>query len=133
MVLPDCFLWDSGRNYKDLNRGPAPGRAGPCRKLLTRLHLSYRLLDQPVVILFCQVALHALGSDETGQVGRPPPDLLQRPAGFELDLAFRSLDDRVRFGARLLLHLLAQAFRVSAAAGDDGLGLDARVADDLLG
>src|SRR5262245_39457518 len=101
------------------------------RSVASSFHLRKGFVDQTFVVFLGQVSLNQLRRDHDRQIDGFTADLLQRAARLELDLAFGVLDDRLGFGAGLLLHFLAQPLGVASASADDGVGLDARLADDF--
>jgi len=60
------------------------------------------------------------------------PDRLDRACGLHLDLALGVLDQRVRVGPGLLLHLVGETCRVRAGARDDLARFGARFRQDAL-
>src|SRR5204862_5228037 len=94
------------------------------------LHLSERFVDEPLVVLFRQVSLDDLRGNHDREVDGLGPNLLERARRFQPDLTLRVLHHGFGFGARLLLQLFTQPLGVLAAAGDDALRLDPRLAED---
>jgi len=87
-------------------------------------------VDQPLVVFPGEVALDDLRGDHHGEVDRLAPNLLERPAGLELNLTLRVLDDVVGFGARLRADLFPEPIAVDPTLRDDAFRLDARLLDD---
>src|SRR4029078_3756939 len=86
---------------------------------LVLLNLVQRLLDEPLVVLARHVTLQNLRGNLHRQFDGLAANLLQRPRRFQLNLLSGIADDAFGFGARLLAHLFAKPFGISAAGGDD--------------
>ena len=88
--------------------------------------LAQRLIDELVVVFLRDIALEKLRRDGDRQIDGLVTNLLQRPHGFQLDLALGVLDQGLRLGLRASPQFLAEPLGVTTRFLEDGDGFPLR-------